>query len=128
SFEDAMELEDELVDRFGDLPEAVINLMAVARLKVYGKTYGIESITRRGDDLTIKFYEGREHAFELSKIANIGNQFERRVQFEQGSHMLVHVKGKGLEDKQLMELVEKFMESLQSAFKSKGEPKNVTKV
>ncbi|KAA2302067.1 transcription-repair coupling factor, partial [Clostridioides difficile] len=35
SFDDAMELEDELVDRFGDLPEAVINLLAVARMKVY---------------------------------------------------------------------------------------------
>ena len=128
SFEDAMELEDELVDRFGDLPEAVTNLMAVARLKVYGKIYGIESITQRGDDLTVKFYEGREHAFELSKIAHIGNQFERRVQFEQGPHMLIHVKGKGLGDKQLMELVEKFLESMKTAFKSKGELKDVSKV
>lgn len=103
SFDDAMELEDELVDRFGDLPEAVINLLAVARMKVYGKIYGIESISQRGEDITVKFYEGREHAFELSKIAHIGNQFERRVQFEQGPHMLIHAKGKGLGDKQLME-------------------------
>ncbi|MDR6721339.1 transcription-repair coupling factor [Paenibacillus amylolyticus] len=128
SFDDAMELEDELVDRFGDLPEAVINLLAVARMKVYGKIYGIESISQRGEDITVKFYEGREHAFELSKIAHIGNQFERRVQFEQGPHMLIHAKGKGLGDKQLMELVENILESMKTAFKSKGELKDVTKV
>jgi len=64
----------------------------------------------------------------LSKIAHIGNQFERRVQFEQGPHMLIHVKGKGLGDKQLMELVEKFLESMKTAFKSKGELKDVSKV
>ena len=42
--------------------------------------------------------------------------------------MLIHVKGKGLGDKQLMELVEKFLESMKTAFKSKGELKDVSKV
>ncbi|WP_454193195.1 transcription-repair coupling factor [Paenibacillus sp. Marseille-Q7038] len=127
SFDDTMELEDELVDRFGDLPEAVTNLLTVARLKIYGKTYGIESIVQRGDDITLKFYEGQEKAVNGAKLVQIGNQFERRVQFEQGQSMSIHVKGKGLSDLELLQLLEKFLAAMKDAFKSKGELQDVAK-
>ena len=127
SFDDTMELEDELVDRFGDLPEAVTNLLTVARLKIYGKTYGIESIVQRGDDITLKFYEGQEKAVNGAKLIQIGNQFERRVQFEQGQSMSIHVKGKGLSDLELLQLLEKFLAAMKDAFKSKGELQDVAK-
>ncbi|MBD7970889.1 transcription-repair coupling factor [Paenibacillus gallinarum] len=127
SFDDTMELEDELVDRFGDLPEAVTNLLTVARLKIYGKTYGIESIVQRGDDITLKFYEGQEKSVNGAKLVQIGNQFERRVQFEQGQSMSIHVKGKGLSDLELLQLLEKFLAAMKDAFKSKGELQDVAK-
>ena len=127
SFDDTMELEDELVDRFGDLPEAVTNLLTVARLKIYGKTYGIESIVQRGDDISLKFYEGQEKAVSGAKLVQIGNQFERRVQFEQGQSMTIHVKGKGLSDLELLQLLEKFLAAMKDAFKSKGELQDVAK-
>lgn len=127
AFDDAMELEDELVDRFGDLPEAVTNLLSVARLKMYGKKYGIETIVQRGDQISVKFYEGREKAVDGAKLARIGNQFERRVQFEQGQSMIVHVKGKGLSDQELLQTLEKFLAALKDAFKSKGELQDVAK-
>lgn len=127
SFDDTMELEDELVDRFGDLPEAVTNLLTVARLKIYGKTYGIESIVQKGDDISLKFYEGQEKAVNGVKLVQIGNQFERRVQFEQGQSMTIHVKGKGLSDLELLQLLEKFLAAMKDAFKSKGELQDVAK-
>ncbi|WP_160036674.1 transcription-repair coupling factor [Paenibacillus sp. An7] len=127
SFDDTMELEDELVDRFGDLPEAVTNLLTVARLKIYGKAYGIESIVQRGDDITLKFYEGQENTVNGAKLIQIGNQFERRVQFEQGQSMSIHVKGKGLSDLELLQLLEKFLAAMKDAFKSKGELQDVAK-
>ena len=94
SIDESAELEDELLDRFGELPLAVSNLLAVSRLKVYGRTYGIDSITQRGDDVLLQFYEGQDKAVDTAGLAQIGNQFERRVQFEQGPAMAIRIKGK----------------------------------
>ncbi|MNW49137.1 Transcription-repair-coupling factor [compost metagenome] len=127
SFEDVSELEDELLDRFGELPEAVQNLLAVARVKLYGKQYGIESMTLRGEEVTIKFYEGREKVVVPNKLAEVGNLFGRRVQFSQGSVMLIRIKTKGMDDKELMGLLEQFLGALKDAFKAKGELQDVSK-
>ena len=54
--EEAADLHEELVDRFGDLPQAVFNLLAVASLKVYGSEYRIETISQKGDDYLIKMH------------------------------------------------------------------------
>lgn len=127
SIEESAELEDELLDRFGELPLAVSNLLAVSRLKVYGRTYGIDSIIQRGDDVLLQFYEGQDKAVNTAGLAQIGNMFERRVQFEQGPAMAIRIKGKGLSDQQLLELLEQFLEAAQGPFNLKGELQNAVK-
>lgn len=127
TFEDVAELEDELLDRFGELPEAVQNLLSVARVKLYGKQYGIESIALRGDEVTLKFYDGREKEIIPAKIAEVGNLFGRRVQFNQGSVMLIRIKTKGMDDKEMMGLLEQFLGALKDSFKAKGELQDVSK-
>ncbi|WP_059048745.1 transcription-repair coupling factor [Paenibacillus senegalimassiliensis] len=127
SFEDVAELEDEMLDRFGDLPEAVRNLLSVARVKLYGKQFGIESIALRADEVVLKFHEGREKVVIPNKLAEIGNLFGRRVQFSQGSVMLIRMKVKGMNDQELMSLLEQFLDALKDAFKAKGELQNVSK-
>lgn len=127
TFDDVAELEDELLDRFGELPEAVQNLLAVARVKLYGKQYGIESITLRGEEVTVKFYDGRERDVIPSRIAEVGNLFGRRVQFIQGSGLLIRIKTKGMDDKEMMGLLEQFLGALKDSFKSKGELQDVSR-
>lgn len=116
-----------LLDRFGELPEAVQNLLSVARVKLYGKKYGIESIALRGEEVTVKFYEGREQTIVPAKLAEVGNLFGRRVQFIQGSVMLIRINIKGMDDKALMGLLEQFLNALKDAFKAKGELQDVSK-
>lgn len=127
TFDDVTELEDELLDRFGELPDAVKNLMSVAKVKLYGKMYGIESISLRGEEVTIKFYDGREKEAIPSKLAEVGNLFGRRVQFNQGSGILIKIKTKDMEDKELMGLLEQFLDALKDSFKAKGELQDVSK-
>ncbi|NMO97746.1 transcription-repair coupling factor [Paenibacillus lemnae] len=127
SADEAAELEDELLDRFGELPEAVRNLLAVSRLKVYGRTYGIDSITQRSDDVILQFYEGQDKLIHRTKLAQIGNQFERRVQFEQGPGISIRLKGKGLSDQELLKLLEEFLDAAQASFHGKGDLQDVVK-
>ncbi|MFD1773643.1 transcription-repair coupling factor [Paenibacillus rhizophilus] len=127
TFEDAAELEDELLDRFGELPEAVVNLLSVARLKIYGKWYGIDSMNRRGDEVLLNFYEDRAALIDTGKLAKIGNGFERRVQFEKDAKAAIRIKTKGLDDKGLLDLLERFLEEVKPSFKLKGELHNAIK-
>ncbi|MNC84324.1 hypothetical protein D3C75_1388290 [compost metagenome] len=53
--------------------------------------------------------------------------YGRRVQFNQGAQLIVHLKAKGLDDKALMDLLEKFLDAMTSSLKSKGELQNVSK-
>ena len=49
--EDADDLLDEIVDRFGDPPKGVMNLVAVALLRARAASSGILEITQKGDQL-----------------------------------------------------------------------------
>lgn len=42
------ELEDELLDRFGDIPKGVYNLMALAMIKDLGRSLGVTELRERG--------------------------------------------------------------------------------
>lgn len=44
----ADDLEEELEDRYGDLPEPVLNLLDITRMKSYALQYGMEGITQQG--------------------------------------------------------------------------------
>jgi transcription-repair coupling factor (superfamily II helicase) len=49
------DVEEELVDRFGDEPIPVTNLVAIAHLKAMCSTLGIETVIRRPGQLVMKF-------------------------------------------------------------------------
>lgn len=55
--EDARRIADELRDRYGPLPDAIINLLQFSVLKTVVERAGVEAIDRRSGMLNIKFHE-----------------------------------------------------------------------
>lgn len=55
--DDESELTDELIDRFGDLPRAVENLIAVARIKALAHGIGILEVNEKGSSVEFEFAE-----------------------------------------------------------------------
>lgn len=128
SLEEADDLSEELIDRFGNLPQAVDNLLAVARLRVYGALYGVEQISQRGDDLTVKFAEREKKRIDKKKVGQLCLQYENR--FHQGStedpNPTVMMRGKGLEMDQKLQLMERFMKQFKDARTAKEELQDAT--
>ncbi len=54
SEEDYSELVDEMIDRFGDLPLEVDILLRIARIKVWAKASGVESIKKQQSKIVVK--------------------------------------------------------------------------
>ncbi|UVI33505.1 transcription-repair coupling factor [Paenibacillus spongiae] len=127
SLEEAEDLREELIDRFGDLPQAVDNLLAVARLKVFGAACGIEQISQRGDDLTLKFAESEKKRFDAKKIDRLCLQFENRFMRSNGqeAYPFIQLRGKGLAIEQKLELLERFLMQYKDTIQSKGELQDV---
>lgn len=57
--EDASAIIDELIDRFGDPPKAVCNLLEIAGIKALGNNIGICDISRKGEFVHLEFAPGR---------------------------------------------------------------------
>lgn len=125
TLEEEAELHEELVDRFGDLPQAVVNLLAVARLKVYGSEYSIESISQKGDDLFLKIDKSQNERIDGQKLFQIGLNFDGRIKLIAGPSIQIQVKCKGLHPDASIELLEKFLVQYKEVVKSKGELHNV---
>ncbi len=55
--DDKFEVEDELIDRYGDIPKPVSNIISVAKIKYMARDRGIFEITQKDRIVTLKFME-----------------------------------------------------------------------
>ncbi|HZG77412.1 MAG TPA: transcription-repair coupling factor, partial [Paenibacillus sp.] len=120
SFEEENELADELTDRFGDMPEPVQTLLAVARLKVYGAEYGIESIAAKGDDLVITISTEQNDRIDGQKLFALSNRFERKLKLLPGKQIVIHMNRKGLSTEEAVHAAEKFLQQYREVLKDEG--------
>ena len=119
SLRDAAELQEELVDRFGPMPQAVENLLSVARLKVYGSLYKIISITQKGKEIIVLIDESQNTLIDGQKLFALGNQFARRVQFKSGSKIHIIFNCHNLTPEESIQLLEQFLSGYKDCLKSK---------
>ncbi|GIQ67282.1 transcription-repair-coupling factor [Xylanibacillus composti] len=125
TLEEASDLIDELIDRFGEPPQAVQSLIQVARLKVYGIMYAIESFVQKGRDVTITVHPSQNERIDGQKLFAIGSRFEGRIQLKAGSAIQIVVKCQDLSPEESLKLLNQFMEAYQEVVKTKGELHNV---
>ncbi len=75
--EDAEDITDELIDRYGEPPESVLGLIDVARFRNMAALSGISEIAQTGDDLV--FYMSR---FDMERISAVTKAVGRKMRLE----------------------------------------------
>ena len=93
--EDADELLDEIVDRFGDPPKGVMNLIAIALLRARAAAAGITEITQK-DGAVLLSLSTMDFAAISACCAEA--QFKGRIFFSAGKVPMLSVKLKKAED------------------------------
>ncbi len=93
--EDADDLLDEIVDRYGDPPKGVMNLIAIALLRARAASSGIVEISQKGNTLTISL-----GVFDFAAVSALCEEpaFKGRIFFVSGKIPAISVKLKPGED------------------------------
>jgi transcription-repair coupling factor (superfamily II helicase) len=125
TLDEIRDLEEEIEDRFGDIPPEVRNLLAITRLKAYAIEYDFLSILQQGQDVQIKLHERQNQCINGEKLFALSNQFPGRIKLTAGQNILITIKVKGLQSKDMLQLLENFMIAYQSVRKDQKELQNV---
>lgn len=80
--EEYEEMQDELIDRFGDIPSPVMNLLKVALLKSFAHNIGITEIS--GDKNCLKFAMHTHAKIDTTKIPDIITKYRGSLKFTAG--------------------------------------------
>ncbi|MCC8160838.1 MAG: transcription-repair coupling factor [Oscillospiraceae bacterium] len=90
--DDKFEIEDELIDRFGDIPKPVQNIIEVAALKTPAKECGIYEISQSGDTLSLKF---EEDYVDAPLIMGLDRAFPKRIKLVSSENPIISYALKG---------------------------------
>lgn len=87
---DKVELMDELIDRFGDVPRNVQNLIAVAQIKAAARNLGVEKVVERMGQVVITFLN--QNKLNPEALVNMVSESGSRVMVNGGSKPFIKYK------------------------------------
>ncbi len=87
--EDYNEIFDEMIDRFGNLPDETVSLLRIARMKVWAIEAGITAIKEKQKMISIYISEEGTASVDGSKIVSESMKFERAVGFSMEGQKLI---------------------------------------
>ncbi|OEH84342.1 transcription-repair coupling factor [Desulfuribacillus stibiiarsenatis] len=108
--EQSFEIEEEMIDRFGHVPEEVELLLAVTRIKSYCYKYRITHIEQLGNEIHLKLHPSENLRIDGQQLFERASRFDR-IQLKAGQYITVVVDVKKLKDKEVVEILEKWLYS-----------------
>ena len=78
---DSDDIADELLDRFGDMPRSVENLLSIALIRSYASSLGIKQITQVGNE--IRFYQEK---IDIDMWSEMSADSGGRIKFMMGAN------------------------------------------
>lgn len=71
NLEDKMDMEEEMTDRFGDIPKSLESLINIAYIKALSKKVRVTSIKQLGKDIIVQFKDGKYIDVETLRKLNV---------------------------------------------------------
>lgn len=112
--DDAQDLEEEIEDRFGTLPEAVLNLMTVARIKVLARELGVSGISTERDGVVVRMHTGL--AIPRDVAGHLLRRFRGRLMTLPSRANTLKLRSRGLTDAQLLKFIEEVLQETHLAW------------
>ncbi len=81
--DDAADIEDELTDRYGDLPGPVRNLIKIALIKALARSLGFSSASEKNDTIIFSIQDAKKINFQA--ISKAAEKYRRQLLFNAGA-------------------------------------------
>jgi transcription-repair coupling factor (superfamily II helicase) len=94
---DILDIRDELIDRYGEIPEAAESLIQIAHIKMLAKKCGFSSIQEKGENVILQFMENK-HA-DINIIGKLMDKYRRRILFTASNKPYITFKTKNASGK-----------------------------
>jgi transcription-repair coupling factor (superfamily II helicase) len=118
----ADDLEEELVDRYGDLPQEVRNLLDITRLKSYASRGGADVISRQGAETTVRFPVDTNVPVHYSALLSCSLKHAGQLTRRPNGITFVSFKTRGMSD---LEILKKLIHFLSDYVSVLQEPEEV---
>lgn len=110
TLDDVDDLAEELIDRFGDIPKPVENLLTISRLRVYAMRHHIVEISQKDPEvIKIFLHPSQNTNIDGGALFTLTNKWDRRVGLSGGQQIVITVKVKGLSEEDGIKMVEKLL-------------------
>lgn len=114
----ANDLEDELEDRYGDLPDPVRTLLDITRMKACAQKYGVESVTATGPDIVVAIRRDAQARIDHGKLFVVTKQHQGQYMKRPNGNLHVVFRLKGLADGVVCKHLLRFLQDLSSVWKT----------
>jgi transcription-repair coupling factor (superfamily II helicase) len=87
--EDESEVIDELMDRFGDIPKATMNLIKISKIRAMARKMGVSEILQQGYKLIFKLWENMK--FDQNMMAQLISVYGGKLMINGGSEPYIRL-------------------------------------
>ncbi|SES40794.1 transcription-repair coupling factor [Salipaludibacillus aurantiacus] len=113
SQKDLLDLQNEMIDRFGDYPPEVSYLFSVSKVKLLARQEGIESVSEKNQLCKVVLSEETTNRIDGSKLFSLVNKVSPKLHLSMaGNQIVIHLKTKSLKDGEYMKILEKVLDKL----------------
>jgi transcription-repair coupling factor (superfamily II helicase) len=115
--EDKMDMEEELTDRFGDIPKPLENLINIAYIRGMAKRHRITGIKQVGKDLLIQFKDLEHMSFD--DIKQMNEKMNNSISYAASNQPVLKVKMSGFTNSDIIKILKDFVETISDLHKIK---------
>ncbi len=108
SKEEFMDIEEELEDRFSDIPISVYNLMNISYIRSLGKKLDVEEIKEVANEVIFQFEDKSSLKEELVKT--IMDKYSRQIAFKLNEKPAIGYSIKNIKKEQVLSIIKDFLE------------------
>ncbi|MBV1816692.1 transcription-repair coupling factor [Clostridium cochlearium] len=112
SYDDYMDVQEELEDRYSNIPLSVQNLMDIAYIRSIAKELRIEEIKEKGEEILIQFQSIDD--LNQKMMVDIKTKFSKTVSFKFGEKPALVYKLEEIKKEDLLNKLKKFIEYIKN--------------
>lgn len=113
--EDVQDIKDELIDRFGTIPQPVLNLIKIGQIKVLALDLDVDKIESKNDLVIIKFNTAKYLSGE--QIIELSSQYQNQIRFKSSEEPILRLINTNKEE--ILDILVEIFEFLNASKNSK---------